>query len=80
MLGLFVNTLTAEYMHSSRNMQNLPQQPQTQLYQKEKDFVWFLIAFLTCSSSLEHFEEKDEPSSLSIPEINDSKWSGYLNV
>ena len=26
------------------------------------------------------FWKKDEPSSLSIPEINESKWSGYLNV
>ena len=31
-------------------------------------------------SSLEHFEKKDEPSSLSIPEIIDPKRSGYANV
>ena len=32
------------------------------------------------TSSLEHFEKKYEPSSLSIPEVIDSKRSGYLNV
>ena len=60
-------------MHSGRNMQNLHQQLQTQLYQKQKALSGFFIAFLECTSSLEHFEKKDEPSSLIIPEINDSK-------
>ena len=77
MLGLFVNTLTAEYMHSSRNMQNLPQQLQTRFYLKRKVFAGFLIAFLKCTSSFEHFEKKDEPSSFSIAEIIGSKRSGY---
>ena len=79
-LGLFINTLIAEYMYCWCNMQNLPEQFQTQLSQKRKAFSGFLIAFLICTSSLEHFEKKDEPSSLSIPEINDTKWSAYLYV
>ena len=33
-LGLFVNTLTAEYQYYRRNIQNFPQQNQTQLSQK----------------------------------------------
>ena len=79
-LGLFVNTLKIEYKYSPRNMQNFPQHPQTQLSQKGEDFSGFFNAFLQCISSLEHFEKKDEPSSLSIPEIIESKRSCYLNV
>ena len=79
-LGLFVNTLTAEYSHSSRNIQNFLQQFRTDLSQERKNFSGFLSAFLECTSSLEHFETKDEPSSLSIPELFNSTGSGYLNV
>ena len=79
-LGPLLNTLTAEYKYSRRNMQNFPEQFQTQLSPKRKDFSWFFISFLKCTSSLEDFEKKDEPSSSSIPEIIDSKRSGYSNV
>ena len=54
-LGLFVNTLTAEYQYSRRNMQNLVQKLQTQLSQKGKAFSGFFIAFLKCTSSLQNF-------------------------
>ena len=45
-LGLFVNTLTAEYTYSRRNMQTLTQQVQTPLSLKQKTFSGFFIAFL----------------------------------
>ena len=61
-------------------MQNFPQQLQTQLSQKQKAFSGFFIASLKCRSSLAHFGKKNEPFSLSILEIIDSKVSGYLNV
>ena len=67
-------------MYSPRNMQNLPQQFQTQFSVKRKDFSGFFIALLKCITTLEHFEKKYEPSSLSIPEIIDSRRSGYVNV
>ena len=41
-LGL-VNTLTAEYMYSGRNMQTFTQQVQTPLSLKQKTFSGFLI-------------------------------------
>ena len=37
-LGLFVNTLTAEYRYSRRNMQTFAQQVQTPLSLKQKTF------------------------------------------
>ena len=61
-------------------MWNFPQQIQTQLSQKPKAFPGFFIAFFKCTSSLKNLEKIDEPSSLSILEIIDSKGSFYLNV
>ena len=46
MLGLSVNTLTAEYTYSRRNMQTFTQQVQAPLSLKQKPFSGFFIAFL----------------------------------
>ena len=79
-LGLFVNTLTAEYTYSCRNMQTLTQQVQTQLSLKQKTFSGFFIAFLKSTWNGEHFQKNGESSSLSIAEIIDSKRGGYLSA
>ena len=79
-LGLFVNTLTAKYTYSRRNMQTLTQQVQTPLSLKQKTFSWFFFAFLQSAWNGEHFEKKGESSSLSISEIIDSKVGGYLSA
>ena len=80
MLGLVVYTFSSEYMYSRRKMQNFPLQFQTQLSKKLKPFSGFLIAFLKRTTSLEHFEQKHKPSSLSVPQIIDSKRIAYSNV
>ena len=80
MLPLFVNTLTADDKCSRRNMQNLPQQFQTLLSQKQKTFSAFLIEFLKCAWNFLHFLKKDEYPSLIISEIIDSERRGNLNV
>ena len=79
-LGLFVNTLTAEYTYSRRNMQTFTQQVQTQLSLKQKTFCRFFIAFLKSKWNGKHFQKKGESSSLSISEIIDSKKGGYLSA
>ena len=79
-LRLFVNALTADDKYSGSNMQNLTQQFQTPLSQKQKTFSGFFIAFLKCAWNLEHFLKKDEYPSLIISEIIDAKRGGYLNV
>ena len=61
-------------------MQNFPQQFQTPLSQKQKTLCGFFIAFLKCAWNLEHFQKKDEYSSLIIYEIIDAERRGYLNV
>ena len=79
-LGLFVNTLTAEYMYSRRNMQTFTQHIKTPLSLKQKTFSEFFIAFLKSTWNGEHFQKKGESSSLSISEIIDSKRGGYLSA
>ena len=76
----FVNGLTADDKYSGSNMQNLAQQFQTPLSQKQKTFSGFFIAFLKCAWNLQHFLERDEYPSLIISEIIDAKKRGYLNV
>ena len=79
-LGLFVNTLSAEYKYSRHNMQTFAQQVQTPLSLKQKIFSGFFVAFLKSTSNGEHFQKKGESSSLSISEVIDSKIAGYLNA
>ena len=79
-LGLFVNTLTAEYTSSLRNMQTFTQQVQTPLSLKQKSFSGFFNAFLKSTWNGEHFQKKGESSSLSISEIIDSKRGGYIRA
>ena len=79
-LGLFVNTFTAEYTYSRRNMQTFTQYIQAPLSLKQKTFSEFFIAFLKSTWNGEHFQKKGESSSLSISEIIDSKRGGYLSA
>ena len=57
-------------------MQNLPQKFQTSLSEKQKIFSGFFIALLKCAWNLEHFQKKDEYSSLIIYEIIDAERRG----
>ena len=77
---MFVNVLTADDKYSGSNIQNLLQQFQTPLSQKQKTFSGFFIAFLKCAWNLENFQKKDEYPSLIVSEIIDAKRRGYLNV
>ena len=79
-LGQFVNTMTADYKYFRQNLENLPQQVQTQISLKPKTFAGFFIASLKSTLNLEYFEKKDESDSLSITEINNCKTSSYLSV
>ena len=76
----FVNALTADDKYSASNMQNLRQQFQTPLSQKQKTFSRFFIAFLKCAWNLEYFQKNDEYPSLNISEIIYAERRGYLNV
>ena len=77
---MFLNTLTAEYKYSRRNMQTFAQPVQTPLSLKQNPFCRFFIAFLKSIWNGDHFQKKGESSSLSISEIFDSKRGGYLSA
>ena len=79
-VGLFVNTLSAEYTYSRRNTHTFMQKVHTPLSLKQKTFSGFFIAFLKSTWNGEHFHKKGESSSLSISEIIDSKRGGYLSA
>ena len=61
-------------------MENLPQQFQTPLSQKQKTFSRIFITFLKCALSLEHFQKKDQYPSLIVSDIIDAEKRGYLKV
>ena len=79
-MRLFVNILTADDKYSRSNMQNLKQQFQTPLSEKQKTFSGLFIAFLKSAWNLEHLQKRDEYASLIISEIIDAERRGYLNV
>ena len=61
-------------------MLKFTQQLEAPLPQKQKTFSGLFLAFLKCALNLEHFEKKDEYSSLVISNVFDSERGGYLNV
>ena len=61
-------------------MLKFTQQLEAPLPQKQKTFSGLFLAFLKCALNLEHFEEKDEYSSLVISKVIDSERGVYLNV
>ena len=67
-------------MYSGWNMHNFTKQLEARLSQKQKTFSGLFLAFLKCALNLEHFEQKDEYSTLVFSRIIDSERSGYLNV
>ena len=67
-------------MYSGRNMQNFTQEVQMPLSLKEKSFSEFFISFLKSTWNGEHFQKKEESSSLTISEIIDPNRGGYLRA
>ena len=79
-LRLFVNALTADDKYSGSNIRNLQQQFETPLYQKQKTFSSFFIAFPKFAWNLDYFQKKDEYPRLIIYEVIDAERRDYLNV
>ena len=73
------NTLTTDDKYSSRNIQNLTQQLQTTMSQKQKTFYRIFIIYVKSRQVQDDFVKKDESTSLSFYDIIDAEKSGYLN-
>ena len=57
---MFVNTLTADDQYSLLNRDNLTQPIGKQVFQKQKDFSQFFLAFLKSTLNFEHLQKKDD--------------------
>ena len=57
-LGMFVNTLTADGKYSVQGCEKLQLPIQMQLYEKRKTFSQFFVSFLESTSKFKHFEKK----------------------
>ena len=55
---MFVNTLTADDQYSLLNRDNLTQPIGKQLFQKQKYFSQFFLAFLKSTLNFEHLQKK----------------------
>ena len=67
-------------MYSGWNMKNFTQQLEALLSPKQKIFSGLFLAFLKCALNLEHFEKRDDCSSLVLSKVIDSERGGCLNV
>ena len=72
--------MTTDDKYSGRIMLNFTKQLETPLPKKQKTFSGLFLAFLKCALNLEHFEKKDEYSSLVISKVIDSERGGYITV
>ena len=72
--------MTTDDKYSRRNILNFTQQLEALLSQKQKTFSGVFLPLLKCALNLEHFEKKDEYSSLVISKLIDSERRDYLNV
>ena len=72
-LGLFVNTLTDDGKYSLLYRDNLTQQIQILLSQKQKTFSQFFCAFLKSTLNFEIFQKKDDPHSRCLYQMTVSK-------
>ena len=59
----FVKTFTADDKHYLLNRDNLAEQIQMQLSQKQKTFSQFSLAFLKSILNFKHLPKKDDPHS-----------------
>ena len=57
-LGMFLNTLSADGKYPIRDWENLPLAMQMQLSEKRKTFLQFFVPFMDSASNFKHFEKK----------------------
>ena len=62
-LGMFLNTLSADGKYPIEDWEDLPLPIQMELYEKRKPFSQFFVRFLESTSNFKHFEGKDDPHS-----------------
>ena len=59
-LGVFANTLIADWKYNVQDYENLPLPIQIEPSEKGKTFSQFFVPFLESKSNFKHFEGKDD--------------------
>ena len=59
-LGVFVNTMTADGKYPIQDCENLQLPIEMQLSKKRKTLSQFFVPFLESTSKFKHFERKDD--------------------
>ena len=75
-LGVFVNTLTADGKYPVQGCENLQLPIQMQLSEKRKTFSEFFVPFLESTSNFKHFEKKDDRHTYFLSEITECERLG----
>ena len=65
--------MTADDQYSLLNRDNLTQPIGTQLFQKQKDFSQFFLAFLKSTLNFEHLQKKDDLQADLFPKLRTPK-------
>ena len=68
-LGVFLNTLTADEKYPLQVCQNLPLSIQTQLPEKRKTFCEYFVPFPESTSNFKHFEKKMIAIATAFPKL-----------
>ena len=76
-IGVFVNTWTADYMYPVPDFENLKFSIQMQLSSEQKTFSQCFIPFMESPSNLKHFRKKEDFHSQCISKINDRLRLGW---
>ena len=72
-LGLLVNTLAADEKYPVLNRDNLTIPIRMQLFNRQRTFSEFFLAFLKSSGNFKYFLKKDNPHRFCVFEITDSE-------
>ena len=75
-LGVFVNTLTADGKYPVQGCENLQLPIQMQLSDKQNNFSQFFVPFLESTSNFKHFEKKDDRHTYFLSEIKECERFG----
>ena len=70
-IGVFVDTWTADYKYPVPDCENFKFAIQIQLSEKQKTFSKFFIPFMEAPSNFKHFLKKENCHSQCISELND---------
>ena len=75
-LGVFVNTLTADGKYPVQGCENLQLPIQMQLSDKQNNFSQFFVPFLESTSNFKHFEKNDDRHTYFLSEITECERLG----